>query len=42
VKPPPIRSFERAFKGGFGVMADDIAAAFYTLLLMAIIKQILF
>lgn len=40
VKPPPIRSLERAFKGGFGVMADDVAAAFCTLLLMAIVKQL--
>ena len=25
VKPPPIRYYERMFKGGFGVMIDDIA-----------------
>ncbi len=36
VKPPPIRYFERRFKGGFGVMWDDIAAAFYTLLVLAL------
>ncbi len=35
-KPPPIRQFERRFKGGFGVMADDILAAFFTLLLLAL------
>lgn len=35
VKPPPIRFFDRHVKGGFGVMLDDIAAAFYTLLLFA-------
>lgn len=35
-KPPPIRQFERRFKGGFGVMADDILAAFYTLLVLAL------
>jgi len=42
VKPPPIRYFDRTIKGGFGVMFDDIAAAFYTLLAMAIAKQLFF
>lgn len=36
IKPPPIRQFERRFKGGFGVMADDIIAAFFTLLTLAL------
>ena len=36
LKPPPIRQFERRFKGGFGVMADDILAAFFTLLVLAL------
>jgi len=36
VKPPPIAYFDRHFKGGFGVMWDDIVAAFYTLLVFAI------
>lgn len=31
VKPAPIAYFDRRFKGGFGVMWDDIVAAFYTL-----------
>ena len=35
-KPFPIRHFERVLKGGFGVMWDDIVAAFYTLLLLAL------
>jgi phosphatidylglycerophosphatase A len=35
VKPPPIRYFDQQLKGGFGVMWDDILAAFYTLLIMA-------
>jgi len=26
-------------KGGFGVMFDDILAAFYTLLLLAVVRQ---
>jgi phosphatidylglycerophosphatase A len=36
VKPPPIAWFDQHFKGGFGVMWDDILAAFYTLLAFAI------
>lgn len=36
LKPTPIRQVEKRLKGGFGVMADDILAAFYTLLLFAI------
>jgi phosphatidylglycerophosphatase A len=41
VKPPPIRHLERTVKGGLGVMFDDIVAAFYTLLLIALVKRIL-
>lgn len=37
-KPPPIRYYERAFKGGFGVMIDDVAAAFYTVLVLALAR----
>ncbi len=40
VKPAPIRYFDRTLKGGFGVMFDDIVAAFYTLLTMAVVKQL--
>jgi phosphatidylglycerophosphatase A len=29
VKPWPIRAIERRFRNGFGVMADDVAAAVY-------------
>jgi phosphatidylglycerophosphatase A len=36
VKPPPIRQIERRYKGGFGVMIDDILAAFFTLLVIAV------
>jgi phosphatidylglycerophosphatase A len=38
VKPPPIRYYERAFKGGFGVMIDDVMAALYTVLVLALAK----
>ncbi len=40
VKPPPIAYFDRHLKGGFGVMWDDIVAAFYTLLLFTIWRLI--
>lgn len=40
VKPPPIGYFDRHFKGGFGVMWDDIVAAFYTLLVFAVWRSI--
>lgn len=34
-KPPPIRALDRGIRNGFGVMVDDIVAAFYALLCMA-------
>ncbi len=34
-KPPPIGHFDRTVSGGFGIMLDDLLAAFATLLLMA-------
>ena len=40
VKPAPIAYFDRHFKGGFGVMWDDIVAAFYTLLVFALWRVI--
>ena len=42
VKPPPIRQVDAQLKGGLGVMLDDILAAFYTLLAMAVVKQVFF
>jgi phosphatidylglycerophosphatase A len=42
LKPPPIRWFERRYHGGFGVMFDDLLAAGYTLLCLAIVKRIFF
>jgi phosphatidylglycerophosphatase A len=41
VKPPPVRYYDRTVKGGFGVMLDDILAAGYTLLLLAIARSVL-
>lgn len=48
VKPPPIRFVDQnlkgagwgGFKDGFGVMFDDILAAFYTLLLFALWRHL--
>ena len=38
-KPPPIDWLEARFKGGFGVMADDLLAAGYTLLVLAALQR---
>jgi len=35
VKPQPIRYCDKYLKGGFGVMFDDIIAAFFTLICLA-------
>lgn len=40
-KPPPVRWADRSFKGGFGVMFDDIVAAGYTLLVLAVLVHLL-
>lgn len=40
VKPSPIRELEMRMKGGFGVMFDDVLAAGYTLLALAIAKRL--
>lgn len=37
VKPPPVGWADRSFKGGFGVMLDDLIAAGYTLLVLALL-----
>jgi phosphatidylglycerophosphatase A len=36
VKPPPISYFDRRYKNGFGVMLDDLIAAGFTLLVLAV------
>jgi phosphatidylglycerophosphatase A len=41
-KPAPIRHFEHRFRGGFGVMFDDLLAAGYTLLVLAAAKRLAF
>ena len=40
VKPPPARGIDRNWHGGFGVMADDIVAAGYTLVAFALIVRL--
>ena len=35
LKPPPIRQFDQRIRNGFGVMLDDMLAAFYALLCLA-------
>jgi phosphatidylglycerophosphatase A len=39
LKPPPIRYYDRRLKGGFGVMFDDLLAAFYALIVLAVAKN---
>lgn len=41
LKPQPIRYYERRFRNGFGVMLDDIVAAFFTVLVLAFAKIII-
>jgi phosphatidylglycerophosphatase A len=38
-KPPPIRWLERRYHGGFGVMFDDLVAAGYALVILALVKR---
>jgi phosphatidylglycerophosphatase A len=41
VKPPPARFIDREWHGGFGVMADDIVAAFYALIVLALWQRVI-
>ncbi|MDD4979318.1 MAG: phosphatidylglycerophosphatase A [Gallionella sp.] len=41
IKPPPISHFDKNWHGGLGVMFDDLLAAGYALLGMALIKSVL-
>jgi len=40
VKLPPARHFDARWKNGFGVMLDDIAAAFHTILVLALVRKL--
>jgi len=37
-KPGPIQAIEKLFRSGFGVMVDDLVAAFFALLCLTLIK----
>jgi phosphatidylglycerophosphatase A len=39
-KPPPIRQADARFKNGFGVMFDDLLAALYSLLALAVLLRL--
>ena len=41
VKPQPARYFDERVKNGFGVMADDVCAGLYTILVLAIAQYFL-
>lgn len=41
LKPPPIRHFDRTLKSGFGAMFDDMIAALYTLIILAVARMII-
>ena len=41
LKPPPIRALDAALKNGIGVMLDDVLAAGYTLIVMAVGQRLL-
>ena len=41
VKPQPARFFDEKIKNGFGVMTDDLIAAFYSILMLAIARFLL-
>jgi phosphatidylglycerophosphatase A len=40
VKPPPANMIDREWHNGFGVMADDMVAAFYALLVFALWQRL--
>jgi len=41
LKPGPIRYVEKIFRGGFGVMIDDLVAAFFALLCLTLYKLVM-
>ncbi len=40
-KPYPIRKIEKKYKNAFGIMADDIVAAIYSIILILVLKYLL-
>jgi phosphatidylglycerophosphatase A len=41
LKPPPIAWMDRRLNGGWGIMADDLMAAFYTLIAVSVLLRVL-
>ena len=41
VKPPPANWFDEKIKNGLGVMMDDVIAAGYAILVIALVKALL-
>ncbi len=41
VKPPPAKRIDREMKSGLGVMLDDLVAACYTLLALALLRVVI-
>ena len=40
VKPWPIRQLDQKVSGGFGIMIDDIVAALFTIIILAVLQSI--
>ena len=40
-KPYPIRKIEKKYKNAFGIMADDMVAAIYSIILILVLKYLL-
>lgn len=40
LKPPPIRSLERMFSGGMGIMVDDVLAGIFTNIILQLWRMI--
>lgn len=40
VKPWPIRQLDQKVSGGFGIMIDDVVAALFTILVLAVLQSI--
>ena len=40
VKPWPIRQLDRKVSGGFGIMIDDIVAALFTIIILAVLQYL--
>ncbi|HWR67461.1 MAG TPA: phosphatidylglycerophosphatase A [Desulfomonilia bacterium] len=39
LKPPPVGTLDRRLKGGFGIMADDVAAGMLAALVMHVVRN---